>query len=184
MLNHPQISLHRLLLSVSRAVDQVHPSVADHQQRVAYMATSIARQLGIKGADLLDVFQAALLHDIGLITPEIRIAAARLRDLESIAWHSEVGYQLLKTSSLFAGAAAILRDHHVPWGHGAGATKNGRAVPLAAHIITLADKIETSIDRDVPILEQVSSINEQVIAGSGEMFHPECVDAFLEVASR
>lgn len=45
MITTPQIPLHRLILSLSDALDFVHPLVADHQQRVAYIAIHIARQM-------------------------------------------------------------------------------------------------------------------------------------------
>ena len=59
MIINPQVPLHRMILSLSEALDYVHPQVVDHQQRVAYVATNIAICLGMRGTDLLDVFNAA-----------------------------------------------------------------------------------------------------------------------------
>jgi hypothetical protein len=67
MIINPQVPLHRLILSLSQVLDYVHPSVIDHQQRVAYIAMRIARQLGVDKNQLLDLLLAAALHDIGII---------------------------------------------------------------------------------------------------------------------
>jgi HD-GYP domain-containing protein (c-di-GMP phosphodiesterase class II) len=182
MIINPQVPLHRLVLSLSEALDHVHPRVADHQQRVAYVATNVARCMGYGGQDLLDVFHAAALHDIGLIGHENRVKAVHLGQLERVGWHGELGFELLRENPLFARPAEILRYHHVPWAHGQGAESAGSPVPLASHILVLADEVERAIDRDTPVLEQSSLIIERTASLSGERFHPDCVEAFRDVA--
>lgn len=58
MLVNPQVSLHRLVMSLSDAMDCVHPALANHQLRVAYISTNLARVMGYRGDDLLDIFLA------------------------------------------------------------------------------------------------------------------------------
>ena len=53
MIIKPQVPLHRLILSLSQALDFVHPHVADHQQRVAYIAVNLGRRLGMQKDRLL-----------------------------------------------------------------------------------------------------------------------------------
>jgi HD-GYP domain-containing protein (c-di-GMP phosphodiesterase class II) len=179
---NPQVPLHRLILSLSEALDFVHPNVADHQQRVAYIATNLARRLGFRGQDLLDVFHAAALHDIGVIGAENRIKLVHLGDLEKMHWHAEAGFNLLKTNPLFARPAEIIRYHHAVWANGTRAKGTGQDVPLACHIIALADAVERWIERDKPVLRQAKPLVEKAVALSGEQFHPECVAAFRQVA--
>lgn len=181
MLVIPRVPLHRLILSLSEALDHVHPEVADHQQRVAYIATRLARQMGLRDNDLLDVFYAAALHDIGLVSPQNRIAAVHLGQLEKVHWHGQMGYELLKNNPLFERAAGILRHHHVAWDHGQGAVVDGCPVPLASHILVLADSLETSINRSGPVLAQADALTQNIISLSGTQFHPDCVDAFREI---
>jgi len=184
MLINPQVPLHRLILSLSEALDHVHPQVVDHQQRAAYAATNIARKLGFKGQDLINIFHAAALHDIGLIGVENRVKAVHLAQLERAAEHGEVGFVLLKDNPLLAEAAEILRDHHVSWADGNGAERNGRPVSLATHILVVADGIDRSISRSVSVLQQVDDIVRKVTDGSGKRFHPDCVDAVCDLAER
>lgn len=182
MIVNPQVPLHRLILSLSEALDHVHPQIAQHQQRVAYMATNLARHMGVPEEALVDIFLAAALHDIGLTSPQNRIRGIHLGQLESVAWHGELGYTLLKDNPLFARAAQILRHHHLPWEDGRGAEWNGQEVPLASHIVELADVVEVSLDRKRPALEQVVSITQRIASRSGKVLHPECVEAFLDLA--
>ncbi|MCK4343467.1 MAG: HD domain-containing protein [Phycisphaerae bacterium] len=182
MIINPQVPLHRLILSLSEALDHVHPKVADHQQRVAYIATRLGRRMGLTGQDLLDLFHGAALHDIGLIGYENRIKLVHLRQLEAVSWHGEVGFELLKANPLFARPAEIIRYHHVLWANGQGAEHGGCVVPLESHIIALADTVELSIDRDAPVLGQAESITQKVTALSGEQFHPDCVEVFRDLA--
>ncbi|MGD8451521.1 MAG: HD domain-containing protein [Phycisphaerae bacterium] len=183
MIINPQVPLHRLILSLSEALDYVHPLVADHQQRTAYIAIAIARRMGITGPELYDLFQAAALHDIGLIGHENRIRAVHLRQLEGVSWHGELGYELLKDNPLFARAAEIIRHHHVRWANGQGTDNLGVGVPIASHILVLADHVERAIDRDTSVLQQAPRIISETAARAGIEFHSDCVDAFCEVAA-
>jgi len=182
MIINPQVPLHRLILSLSEALDHVHPRVVDHQQRVAYIATNIARQLGIRGTDLLNLFNAAALHDIGLIGVENRIRALGWHRVETVAWHAEVGYELLKDHPILGPTALPIRYHHIVWADGAGAESDTGPVPLESHILALADHIEMSINRTRPILHQMAAILQEVTEGAGPKYHPDCVRAFTEVA--
>jgi HD-GYP domain-containing protein (c-di-GMP phosphodiesterase class II) len=182
MIVHPQVPLHRLVLSLSEALDYVHANVADHQQRVAYVATNVARRLGFRGQDLMDLFLAAALHDIGLVGAENRVRAIHVGQLEKVSWHAEAGYELLKDHPLFARPAGLIRYHHTPWADGRGVACDGREVPPASHILVLADAVERAIDRAIPALEQAGFITDQVAAGAGRHFHPDCVAAFRSLA--
>ncbi len=182
MIIEPHVPLHRLILSLSAAIDGGHPQIVDHQQRVAHIAISVARRLGFRGTDLLDVFVAAALHDIGLIGVENKLKGIHLGRMESVEWHAEAGYQLLKDKPLFAKAAEIIRYHHVHWADGAGAEDGGQPVSMASHIIALADTVERAIDRSLPVLEQTEFITEKLICRLGKEFHPDCVKAFCSLS--
>ncbi len=184
MIINPQVPLHRLILSLSQVLDYVHPSVIDHQQRVAYIAMRIARQLGVDKDQLLDLLLAAALHDIGIIDVENRIRGLQKDDWEEVPWHAEAGYALLSENPLFYRAAQIVRYHHTPWENGCGAEYNGQPVPYASHILVLADRLERMIDRNTNVLDQTESIRSKVLLRAGQQFHPDCINAFSEVADQ
>ena len=178
MIINPQVPLHRLVLSLSEVLDHVNPSVADHQLRVAYMSTRMARLLGYRGQALRNVFNAAALHDIGLIRAENRVRVVGCNQLEGIEWHGQAGYELLCDNEFFDEAAPIIRYHHVAWNYTQGAYADSEAVPMASHILALADTVDRSIQRDVPILHQSKRLLELVAQGAGREFHPDCAEAF------
>ncbi len=182
MIVNPQVPLHRMVMSLAQAMDCVHREVNSHQLRVAYIATSVARQLGFKGPPLLDVFLAAAFHDIGLLRSERRMQAVHLNRLEGLLWHAEVGYQLLRDVPIFADAAELVRCHHTYWNDGRGAEHDGRPVPLASHIIHLGDEVDRRTGRSQPVLPRQQEIIQGILGLSGRQLHPECVRAFEAVA--
>jgi len=182
MISETKIPLHRMILSLSEALDHVHPRVVDHQRRVAYIAVSMAREIGVSQKDLLDIFLAASLHDIGLIRVENKLLAADINTLEDLNWHGETGFEVLRTNALLADAAAIVRDHHAAWDWGHAEERAGRVVPFGSYVISLADFVERAIDRAAPILDQSQHIVKQVTSLAGVRFHTGCVEAFQTVA--
>lgn len=172
------MALHGLLLSLSRAHDHVHPMVADHQQRVAYIAMAVAKTMHLAASERLRVMKAALLHDIGLVRAEHRVAA--LHFLENLQWHSQAGYQLLHGNRLLGDLAEIVLHHHVRWADARSARCGGEDAPLGSYIIALADSVERAIDRRTAVLDQQRRICIWVRQLRGKRFHPDCVDAFLE----
>jgi putative nucleotidyltransferase with HDIG domain len=183
MIINPQVSLHRLVLSMSEALDHVSPWVADHQLRVAYMSTRIARILGYQGPKLRDVFHAAALHDIGLIRATNRMQAVAHNRLEGIEWHGEVGYELIKDNELISDAASIIRYHHAVWKDSASGEAPGDRIPIASYIVGLADEVDRITKRDQPVLYQTKGIREHILRGKGEAFCPDCVEAFMEASA-
>jgi len=176
------VPLHRLVLSLSKALDCIHPDITDHQHRVAYISLHIGRKLGMQTSELITLFHAAALHDIGMLRVENRIKGLHLRKLEAVSWHSEVGYELLKDNPLLRQAAEIILHHHIFWSNGKGAERNGQAVPLSSHIIAIADAVERSINRDAHILDQAEKITNQITMLSGRRFHPDCIEVFREIS--
>src|SRR3990172_2668811 len=73
MLQEPTVMLDNLVLSLSDSLDLIHPSAADHQQRVAYIALRIAKAMGHHPAQQADLMYASVLHDIGLLSVEEKI---------------------------------------------------------------------------------------------------------------
>jgi HD-GYP domain-containing protein (c-di-GMP phosphodiesterase class II) len=181
MIVNPHVPLHRLVLSMADAMDCVHPEISNHQLRVAYLSTNLARHLGFQGQALLDVFLAAAFHDIGLVRADNRVFAVH-GELERVPWHGEAGYLLLKDQPLFAAAAGIIRYHHTAWNDGRGSQSDGEPVPLASHVIHLADEMDRTLDHRRAVLQQRQSLQEQMVGLQGRQLHPDCVAAFRSAA--
>ncbi|MFA6242244.1 MAG: HD domain-containing phosphohydrolase [Candidatus Hydrogenedentales bacterium] len=172
-----------LVNSLSRIADLMNASVSEHQSRVALMAYALAQELKCSEEETTEIGLAGLIHDIGAFSLQERLDLMSF-ELQEPGFHARVGYLLLHTFSPFARIAAMVRYHHTPWNHGQGACSDGEPVPMAAHILNLADRVEVAIDRNRYILGQVPALCERIQAGTDEAFHPDVVAAFLRLAKR
>jgi putative nucleotidyltransferase with HDIG domain len=177
MILHAQVPLHRLVLSLSEALDCVDSVLVDHQHRVAYVSLCVGKTLNLPNDRLVNLFHAAALHDLGLIRAEDR-AKRQAGRLDEIAWHAEAGYRLLHDNPLFAQAAELVAHHHRAWDG-----DDGAEVPEDAYILGLADAVALRIDPHRPILLQAEEISRGVAADAPAQFPTEVVDAF-RTASR
>ncbi len=164
-------------------MDFIDPAVVDHHKQVAYIAYSIAAELGLTPKEQKDLILAGSLHDIGAFSLKERKDALAF-ELRNPHGHARNGYALLRLFEPLSQVAEIVRFHHVPWDHGAGREFRGAEVPFFSHVVHLSDRIAVLVDKKQEILGQSSNICRAIRKKSGSMFCPELVDAFLKVASR
>jgi HD-GYP domain-containing protein (c-di-GMP phosphodiesterase class II) len=183
MKNESPILLFDMILCLSQAVDLVSPMVADHHKRVAYIAYSIAREMNLSQPKIRDLVIAGALHDVGGLSLDERIKVMRF-EVQNAHDHARLGYLLLKTFRPLAGAAEIVKFHHVDWEHGAGATFCGEQVPPESQILHLADRVAVLLKPDLPVLSQAEKISRRIAEQSGKMFPHELTAVFRTVAER
>lgn len=70
------------------------------------------------------------------------------------------------------------------WDKGKGKKFKDQDVPLASHIIHLADRISVVIDKNKEILGQVDNIYDLVVEQSDHMFKPELVKIFANIKDK
>lgn len=170
-------------MCLSNALDLVSPRVVDHHKRVAYIACSIAEELGMPEAERETLMLAGLLHDIGAISVKDRLEALQF-EIESPNLHAELGYRLVRTFHSFSDVAQLVRYHHVPWDRGRGSSMQGQHVPISCHVLHLADRIAVLIDQKKEILGQTDRIKNAIRCGSGDKFVPEYVDTFIRLSEK
>lgn len=186
MLNDLQVSLFDLVACLSRAMDLVSPAVSNHHLRVAYIAFSLGRELGMSLDEQRDLALAGSLHDSGALSLKERLDALEF-ELASPQTHAETGYKLLMSFRPLAHVARIVRYHHIPWKDTSRSTSTTFAeddVPLASHVLHLADRVAVLIRENDEILGQARRISELVRTRSGTMFVPDLVNAFLSLAAK
>ncbi|HUR85314.1 MAG TPA: HD domain-containing phosphohydrolase, partial [Solirubrobacteraceae bacterium] len=110
-----------------------------HSQAVVDLALAIARHLGMSDDEVLDVENAALLHDIGKIgvPTEVLNKQGPLDDEEwsHIRRHPEIGEQIAGEAPFFAEISRFIRHHHErPDGRGYPDGLVGDRIPLASAI--------------------------------------------------
>jgi HD-GYP domain-containing protein (c-di-GMP phosphodiesterase class II) len=174
-----RINRFQLVSSLANALDLVSPHMANHHKRVAYIALRIAAAAAYSAQAKQEVVIAASLHDIGVLSTKERIESS----LANSGHHSAAfGYELLRKFRPFRGVAELIRFQHVPWDHGRGQRFRDAQVPMGSHIINLANRVDSVIEPEVPILVQARAICRELNRLSGSLFVPEFVDALLRLA--
>lgn len=175
------VSLSNLLLSLSDALDLASPDLAQHQMRTAFISWEIAKAAGLPKDKTESLYMAALLHDVGALSAEEKIAIHQ-QEVQNPEKHCILGEKLLRTASIFEYPSRIVRFHHTPW-------KDWRQPfeePLAqqTQILKLADSLERGIDRGNYILHQQDKLMERVKAAAGDSIHPDAVEWLVRAGVR
>ena len=188
------IKLFDMVLCFSRAIDFLHPKISEHHLRVAYIASCLAEELGLNLEATQNVLIAGALHDVAAVSSSMRLDLfddaltyyhASSQPLpEHLHTHGLEADLLLRDFPPFANAATSIRFHHVNWDFGRGGEFKGEAVPLASHILRLADRVAVLPDDEQNILAQVAGIRATVVAGSARLFKPAVVAAFESMSDK
>jgi len=117
---NPEITrmLNELDLSVNIQIENVTSIIMSHLIPTAKMATKIFKKMGHKQDEtqMIQVLQAALLHDIGkaLIPSEILNKNGRLSYSERriVELHNKLGSEIIKTTNLGTAVAQLILEHH------------------------------------------------------------------------
>lgn len=178
------INLHEVVYSLSNALDLVGVNHIHHGKRVAYMATEMGKCLGWRDGMLDDLFQSAVLHDIGVSKTQVH------KNLADLAWeherdHCVAGHDLLSGCPLLSHLSRMVLHHHTHW-ESLERLDQPDATKLIANCIYLADRVDVmtlkymSGGRD--ILLGRDRIWEMVQQNAGDWFYSGLVDAFMEIS--
>lgn len=178
-----RIRLIDLIMCLSDAMDFIDPAIVDHHRQVACIAYRIGMELRLPAEALEDLILAGALHDVGAFSLRERRNTLDF-EMRVPETHSENGYRLLRLFKPLSGVASVVRHHHQPWNNGRGKRAGKEKVPEASHILHLADRVAVLIRRRREVLGQTNRICRTIRAGSGRLFKPELVDAFMEAASK
>lgn len=181
MLQEPTVMLDNLVLSLSDSLDLIHHRAVDHQQRTAYIALRIAKEMGHHPGEQADLMYAAVLHDIGLLSVEEKILSMKV-DSKDEGRHAGVGADLLRRFSSFNKASQIVRLHHRSWSDESGQNEAEDIIRTLANMLSLADHVDRFVNRETEILGQAKAVVERVSQLAGKEFSPEIVECFRELA--
>lgn len=175
----------RLLTKMMKAKD---PALVEHGRRTAEYAMAIGRTVGLPARDLIDLYYAALLHDIGKITlPDGLLQQTGPFSQEEyilMQCHPRDGARFLATISCLRRAAVLIAHHHEHWnGSGYPYGLRGTFIPLGSRILAVADRF------DALCSEQKAFVDEDPVSRmkllrtvAGSQLDPMLVGIFLERA--
>jgi len=172
------VNLGNLVLSLSDAMDLADSSIAQHQQRTAFVVWKMGKTAGFSSERLEKTFVAALLHDIGAFSLEEKIALGNF-ETNNVENHCRRGEILFDNIPWLKGSAQIVRFHHKQWQHWEESIEN--TLVFESQLLALSDYLERQIKRDHYILHQHEDIISKIKSFSGSRFHSQVVDIFLTI---
>jgi HD-GYP domain-containing protein (c-di-GMP phosphodiesterase class II) len=162
-----------------------------HMNNVASWSLEIARAMDFHELDMVNLYFAALAHDIGLVYTDNQIMnkGDALTDSEyrQIKVHPEKGEQLFQLCVLgiptLADIPKYIRHHHERWdGKGYPDRLSGEAIPLLSQIIAVADAVDSMLsERLFSTPKTISEVKEELIKCSGVQFSPIIVEVMLKL---
>jgi putative nucleotidyltransferase with HDIG domain len=173
------------LVALADSIDKRDQYTYQHSARVAACAAEIAERMRMPAEDIEVVVAAARVHDLGKIASDNRILLKRttLSDEERrlIATHSADGAELAGKFSMFRKGSSCIRHHHERWdGGGYPDGLRGRAIPLGARVIAVADAYDAmTSDRPYRKALPYETAIAELERGAGSQFDPDVVQAFL-----
>src|SRR5580658_2981305 len=176
----------RTIEALALAIEAKDQTTHDHLQRVRVYAIEIAKELGIKGAELEALHAAALLHDIGkLAVPEHIISKpGRLspEEFEKMKIHTLVGAEILERVRFPYPVVPIVRAHHEKWdGSGYPMGLKGAEIPIGARILSAVDYLDAlASDRQYRRALPLREVMQKLTAESGKSFDPKVVEVLQQ----
>jgi HD-GYP domain-containing protein (c-di-GMP phosphodiesterase class II) len=174
------------LAILTSTVEAKDDYTATHGEDVAELAERVAERLGLAAVQARDVRLAAMLHDVGKIAvpSEILLKPGPLTEEEWVTMrsHAAVGGDLVARIDAFSHLAPSVRASHERWdGGGYPDGLSGKAIPLAARIISACDTYDAIIT-DRPYRparsRQEACVELQRVAGS--QLDAEVVSALID----
>ncbi len=177
-----KVLLSDMILCLAKVMEWVNPVIVGHQMRVAYIASSIATEIGLPTEQQNELVLAGVLHDIGAFSLQEDF---NQDDYEANRDnHADMGYLLLRDFRPFRRVAQIIRHHHKSWDYGTGQGELDAETMRLSQIIYLSGVIDSLIRKDSEIIGQVPDICRRMEAESGRLFDPEYVKAFQSLAKK
>ena len=172
--------------ALARAVDVKDHSTARHSERVAEIATAIARDLGWDDHQIDDLHEAALVHDVGKIgVPDaILLKPSRLdpEEYREIKRHPGLSAEIVDDVLTHEQVAWVLGHHERVDGGGYPGGLVGDAIPLGARILAAADAWDVmTSERPYSAARSAQEALREMKAQSGRQFCPTVVDALARV---
>jgi putative nucleotidyltransferase with HDIG domain len=123
--------------ALARAAELDRPEDSGHAQRVADLATSVGRLMGLRSPELERLRYAALLHDIG------RLGAPETAEEDE---HALRGAEIVAAIPFLEDVAPLIEGHH-----------GGDEVPVSASIIGVCSRYDR-LRREVGVAEALQSL--------------------------
>lgn len=180
-------SYYETILALAQAIEAKDPYTHGHVSRVEQLSVFICKCIGLDADSTELVAKAAILHDVGKISipDDILMKTSALTDeeFEIMKTHTSNARNILNNiTSLPSSVVEMVVHHHERYdGNGYPDKLKGRAIPLGAQIIAVADSFDAMVTdrpyrRGLSFEEAFSRLDR----GNGTQFSPYIVEKFLQ----
>lgn len=190
MLERLLVTYQATVKALEAALDARDQSAPGHCRRVAKLAVRLAREMGIRGNDLMVLEYGALLHDIGKlgIPDTILMKPGKLTAEEWVVMeqHPDIGCQIVGHIDFLHDSLDIIRHHHEHYdGGGYPDGLAGKEIPLLARIFAVVDAFDAQTNkRPYNVIHSTETALQNILADRGRTFDPQVVDAFVNMIQR
>ena len=178
-----------LISTMGKLVEKRDLYTADHQKRVAIVATRMAIELDLSREEVESIYIASLLHDIGKVSipSEILTKPDKLTSIEYelIKTHVDNGYSILKNIDFELPVAKIIHQHHEKIdGSGYPNGLHGDQMLMASKIVAVADVFEAIIShRPYRPSLGIDFATKYLQEESGKLFDDNVVAACIKISN-
>lgn len=175
-----------MLATISLALEE-RDQTQGHGARVAALAEPVARRLGWTEGRIAGLRFGAPLHDIGKVTVRgelLRKAGSlTLAEQTEIRVHPTAGATLVGPLRFARQALPYVLFHHERWdGSGYPSGRRGRAIPLEARLLGVADAFDAMTSaRPYRAALSTDWALAEIATCAGSQFDPRVAEAFLDV---
>lgn len=174
------IDVNELLSAFSLALDLAENKTFEHAQRTAYIALRLADELAVSEDEKKDIYAAALLHDVGLVNALADVHS----DQTNLEKHCYEGSDIVKPLSLSPMVSENILWHHANWDGDGPFALSGNDIPIGAQTVYLADQLDLLLKSLPSLSTERFKVVQYAKAGSGKMFSPDLVQAFLAIQEK
>lgn len=174
------------MITIAHTIDLKDRYGEGHSLQVALYSREIARRLGWTVEELENLYNVALLHDIGKIAIEDSIlnkmGTLTEQEYESVKRHTKVGADIVKNTTFIPGIKEGISYHHERYDGTGYVGLKGKDIPLIARILAVADAV-TAMEEDRPFRRRLSSmeLEKELISNKGKQFDPDIVNVAVEM---
>jgi HD-GYP domain-containing protein (c-di-GMP phosphodiesterase class II) len=176
-----------VLMALMTSLDAKDSYTKGHSERVAHLASEIAKNLGMDAHEVELARMAGMVHDLGKIgVPEsVLRKAGKLTEteFEQVKMHPTVGRKIVAEIPLLFKITPAVLHHHERWdGRGYPGGLVGESIPCYARILAVADSFDamrSSRSYSTPMARE--KVLEEIVRNTGQQFDPEVVAAFMKV---
>lgn len=175
------------MYTLAKTIDAKDKYTNGHSMRVAKYSKMIAERMGLAESQIEEIYNMAMLHDIGKIgIPDAIInKTSRLTDEEYdiIKTHPAMGYDILSEMPEIQSIGVGARWHHERFdGRGYPDGLRGEEIPLPARIIGVADAYDAmTSNRSYRKYMPQDAVKSEIEKGTGTQFDPDIARIMLEI---